>query len=256
MCLDTEGFHDGENNGPYQRETMSTKQDADIIWSLDMVGQLGVFSHLKFVGDPVIFEDLLFVNTSNGVEVAEGLVPSPRAATFLAVNKNTGELVWEANQPFDRIMEGNWASPTVGVIQGVPQVYFPGGDGWLYAFHAKTGKLIWKFDLNPKEVVWDPKGNGTRNHIMAKPVVYEQSVILGSGQNPMHGSGVGHLWRIDATKTGDISAELGGSRKRGVRTQIVGSSGILVVRPSLKMRTAFFLERWLHQQSLRMVFYS
>ena len=34
-------------------------------------------------------------------------------------------------------------------------------------------------------------------------------MLLSVGQDPEHGEGVGHLWRIDATKTGDISAELG-----------------------------------------------
>ena len=215
MCLDTEGFHDGENDGSVKSEKLKSKQDADIIWSLNMIEELGVFSHLKFVGDPVIFEDILFVNTSNGVDEKRLQVPSPRAPTFLAINKNTGEVIWTANQPFDRIMEGSWASPAIGVVKGVPQVVFPGGDGWLYAFHARSGKLLWKFDLNPKEYVWERYGGGTRNHTMAKPVFYEDSVILASGQNPEQDEGVAHLWRIDATKRGDISAELGEIEKEG-----------------------------------------
>ena len=38
---------------------------------------------------------------------------------------------------------------------------------------------------------------------------HDNSVILAVGQDPEHGEGVGHLWRIDATKKGDVSAELG-----------------------------------------------
>jgi outer membrane protein assembly factor BamB len=94
-------------------------------------------------------------------------------------------------------------------------VFFPGGDGWLYAFHARTGKLIWKCDLNPKNYKWELVGTGKRNSVLARPVVYNNSVIIAGGQDPEHGEGVGNLWRIDATKTGDVSWELGEKGKRG-----------------------------------------
>ncbi len=58
-------------------------------------------------------------------------------------------------------------------------------------------------------------GAGTRNAIISTPVFYENSVLLAVGQDPEHGEGVGHLWRIDATKTGDISPELGEINKPG-----------------------------------------
>ena len=43
MCLDTEGFYDDENSGTYKEETDKEKQDADIVWNLDMFNDLGVF---------------------------------------------------------------------------------------------------------------------------------------------------------------------------------------------------------------------
>jgi hypothetical protein len=45
VCLDAEGFHDGENDGPYVSEPNSSKDEADIIWRVDMMGQLGVSQH-------------------------------------------------------------------------------------------------------------------------------------------------------------------------------------------------------------------
>jgi outer membrane protein assembly factor BamB len=81
----------------------------------------------------------------------------------------------------------------------------PGGDGWLYAMDAKTGEHIWKFDLNPKDSKWELGGRGTRNNIIATPVFYENSVVLGVGQDPEHGEGVGHIYRIGVTKRGDVS---------------------------------------------------
>lgn len=214
MCLDVEGFTDGENDGEYKNEVDSEAQDADIVWSYDMIEDLGVFPHNLATSSPVIFGDIIYVLTSNGVDEAHLDVPSPRAACFAAFNKKTGELIWENNEPEDRILHGQWGSPAIGVVNGKPQIYMPGGDGWLYAFDEK-GEIVWKFDLNPKETKWELGGAGTRNAIISTPVFYENSVLLSVGQDPEHGEGTGHLWRIDATKTGDISPELGEINKPG-----------------------------------------
>ncbi|MEO2005671.1 MAG: PQQ-binding-like beta-propeller repeat protein, partial [Candidatus Poribacteria bacterium] len=75
----------------------------------------------------------------------------------------------------------------------------------LDSFDAVSGELIWWFDLNPKESVWELGGWGTRNSIIATPVFFENSVVLAAGQDPEHGEGPGHMYAIDATKTGDIT---------------------------------------------------
>ena len=208
MCVDTMGFYDDENDG-LQDEVDFEKEDADIVWNLDMINELGVFPHNLATSSPVIHGDLIYLLTSNGVDEAHLELPSPRAPCFLAVNKHTGEVVWEDNSPFDQVLHGQWSSPTIGEVNGQVQVYFAGGDGWLYALDGATGEHIWKFDLNPKESKWELGGRGTRNAVIATPVFYDNSVIVAVGQDPEHGEGVGHLWRIDATKTGDISTELG-----------------------------------------------
>ncbi len=82
------------------------------------------------------------------------------------------------------------------------QVFFPGGDGWLYGFNALTGQKLWKFDLNPKDAVW-PK---TRNDAIAAPVFHGGRVYVATGHDPEHGEGVGHLYSIDPRgKSGDIT---------------------------------------------------
>jgi outer membrane protein assembly factor BamB len=205
MCVDLKGFHDGKNNGPYTEEVDDEELDADIIWSLDMIDELGVFPHNLATSSPVIYGDLIYILTSNGVDEAHLQIPSPRAPSFIAVNKNSGELVWEDNAPFDKILHGQWGSPAIGVVNGKAQVYLPGGDGWLYALDAATGNHLWKFDLNPKDSVWELGGAGSRNAIIGTPVFVDNCVLLAVGQDPEHGEGVGHLYRIDATKTGDVS---------------------------------------------------
>lgn len=226
MCLDVEGFYDGENDGPYEEEVDKENQDADIIWSLDMIEELGVFPHNLATSSPVVYGDNIFVVTSNGVAEDHLEIPSPRAPSFLAINKKTGRKVWEDNPPFDHILHGQWSSPAIGVVNGQAQVYMPGGDGWLYAYDADQGDLIWKFDLNPKDSQWELGGRGTRNAIIATPVFYENSVVLAVGQDPEHGEGVGHLYRIDVGKKGDVSPVLPDGKPNPNSAQIWHYGGI------------------------------
>ena len=208
MCLDMEGMKNG-NDGPYMEEVDTTDQDADILWNLDMINELGVFPHNLATSSPLVVGDKVYVLTSNGVDEAHLELPAPRAPSMLCVDKNTGEVIWEQNYPLDMVLHGQWSSPTLGEVNGQQQIYFPAGDGWLYALNADTGEIIWKFDMNPKDTTWELGGLGSRNAVISTAVFHDNKVIVGVGQDPEHGEGVGHLWCIDATGTGDISPELG-----------------------------------------------
>src|SRR5260221_2758902 len=46
VCLDTEGFLDGKNDGPFKEEPNTNKDEADIIWKVDMMGgKIGASPH-------------------------------------------------------------------------------------------------------------------------------------------------------------------------------------------------------------------
>lgn len=209
ICVDLNGFADGENDGAVTDEPLAGPQDADVVWCLDMIGQLDVYPHNLSTSSPLIHGDTVFLLTSNGVDVDGEMVLSPEAPSFLAVNKLDGTVLWAKNYPGEGILDGQWASPATGEINGEVQVCFPGGDGWLYALRPDNGEVIWKFDCNPKAAVWGGGGTGDRNYLVSTPVYFEDSVLIGVGQDPENGDGVGCLYRIDATKTGDISPELG-----------------------------------------------
>ena len=177
VCLDTEGFLDGKNDGPFQGEVYKGPSDADIVWKLDMMKELGVYQRNMANSSPVIWEDLVFVETSNGR--SDEKVPSPKAPSFLAVNKNTGKVVWQDNSPGDGILRGQWSSPALGLVDGVQQAFFAGGDGWLYGFNARTGEKLWKFDLNPKNIAPEE-----RNYGVSTPVFSEGKVLMSAGQDP------------------------------------------------------------------------
>ncbi|HWP43961.1 MAG TPA: PQQ-binding-like beta-propeller repeat protein [Blastocatellia bacterium] len=201
VCLDTKGFMDSENDGPFKEEQYTGQKDADIIWKLDMIEEVGSHPHNLSNSSPVSYGDLIFVSTSNGQDESHVNIPSPKAPSIIAVNKNTGKLVWEDNSVGERILHGQWASCTVGNIGGVVQVIMGQGDGWIRGYEATTGKKLWEFDTNPKDSVW-PK---TRNELIATAVVWDNKVYIANGQDPEHGEGVGHLYCIDATKRGDIT---------------------------------------------------
>jgi outer membrane protein assembly factor BamB len=176
-----------------------------ILWSLDMIEELKVYpsgrcscpGYVRSTCSPLVLDDLVYVVTGNGVD-GEKPPPSPEAPSFLAVDKNTGKPAWQSNLPGKNILDGQWGSPAAAEVNGQKQVIFPGGDGWLYAFDARKGDLVWKFDCNPKASNFFKKG--TRNYLVATPVVAGGKVYVGVGRHPEEGPGVGHLWCIDPSR--------------------------------------------------------
>ncbi len=203
MAVDAQGFRDnGENDGPFKEEKQTRETDADILWRYDMMEELGVQQHNMANSSPVVYENLIFISTSNGQDESHVNVPSPKAPSIIAIDKTTGKLAWEHNPVGERILHGQWSSPAVGKVGDTVQVAMGQGDGWVRGYEAKTGKLLWQFDLNPKKSVWQ----STRNEVISTPIFHENVVYIANGQDPEHGEGPGHLYAIDATKRGDISA--------------------------------------------------
>jgi len=178
-----------------------------------MMKQLGTRQHNACLSSMTAAGEVLFVNTSNGVDDAHIKLPAPNAPTLIAVDKNTGEVLWTDNTPGANVLHGQWSSPTYAVIGGQPQVIFAAGYGWLYSFdpqgdgHGKS-KILWKFDGNPKTAKYLLAGRSDRNQFLGNPVVYNGRVYIAVGEDPEHGEGRGHLWCVDATKRGDVSPEL------------------------------------------------
>ena len=209
IAADVAGFRDGENDGPFTGETETGETDEDVVWKLDMIAELDVFPHNQAAGNPLVVGDLVFTTTGQGVDEAHINVPVPKAPSFIAVNRLTGKLVWEDASPGSKILHGTWSNPAYGVVKGRPQVIFPGDDGWIYSFDPATGKPLWKFDANPKDSKWVIGGAGTRNNLIATPVIHDDKVYIGVGQDPEHGEGIGHFYAIDATKDGDVTRAAG-----------------------------------------------
>lgn len=231
-ALDTKGFADGEDNGPYRDEVFKDNAAADIVWELDMPA-LGVFPHEACNSEVLSLGDLLLVGTSNGQNEGHTRVPSPRAPSLIAVNKETGELVWRAIGAGDRVLHGAWSSPVAANVNGRMLVLFGGGDGWLRAYDAASGQEVWRFDGNPKNAPWLPRaGVLSRNYILASPVFDGSRVFIAMGQSVGHGNAPSFVYGISPNGEGDVtkSGLLWTSREvsRVVGTPIV-KDGLLYV---------------------------
>ena len=205
-CLDTQGFRDGENNGPYRQEVFQDNAAADIVWELDMCGRLGVFPHEATNSEVLPVGDLLMVSTSNGRNEGHTRVPSPRAPSLIAVDKRSGEVVWRAIGAGEQVLHGQWSSPVAANVNGRIQVLFGGGDGWLRSYDAASGHEVWRFDGNPKDARWLPRpGVLSRGSIIASPVFDDGRVFVAMGQSPGHGNGPSLIHAISPNGQGDVT---------------------------------------------------
>jgi len=191
-CVDLEGFRDGGNDGPFQAEAQSGLTNADIVWKIDMMAELGVYK--REAGDvgnplssPIVIGDLVFCVTGHGRRLISGdSRADPEPPSFLAANKLTGKVVWSSNAPGTNIFYGQWSSPVHARVQQTDQVIFPGGDGWLYGFEAASGRLFWKLDCNePEAKDWFSQADGwtdlreLKNSFVATPIVHDNVLYVG-----------------------------------------------------------------------------
>jgi outer membrane protein assembly factor BamB len=229
MFLDVNGTPDGQ---------------ARVIWEFDLWDKLGVFPCDAVNGSPILDGDLLYVQTSNGVDRNMGPAkelkrkfPAPNAPNLIALEKQTGRLAATDDLAIaERILHGQWSSVSLGKVAGRKLVFYGGGDGRCYAFEALAAapaqpvklKTVWSYDCIPPEYraygeldavshycLGDKRTGKTLNQndgafvgeseIIGSPVFHNNRIYVAIGRDPEHGRGRGALHCIDATKTGDIT---------------------------------------------------
>lgn len=224
VCLDTQGFRDGENDGPVKDEANENKDEADVVWRFDMIKELGVSPLFMANCSVTALGDWLLVSTSNSSDEFGKMIPNPKAPSFIIINKETGKLRWIDGTTGEHILHGQWSSPAYH--DSGMTIVFTTGDGWLHGINATWWKLPnadtifaanqpvhrWRFDCNEKTATWKQAGRGNRNSIIATPVVHDDLLFVPTGQSPELGDGPGTLWCVDLTTAkehgGDVSASL------------------------------------------------
>lgn len=194
-----------------------------IRWGCDMMQQLKVGPRECNTCSPLVVGDLVFVVTANGID-DDGEIRSPKAPSFVALDKKTGKLAWQSNLPGENIIEGQWSSPTFANVGGVPQVIFAGGDCVIYSFAPQTGKLLWKCDCLPtrkkkletrldvktgkREFQFVKPGPEVDNYIVGTPVIAKERLFVGLGhpyELQMRHATSSYFLCLDITRSGDVS---------------------------------------------------
>ncbi len=193
-------------------------------WTSDLQ-ELAVVPHYMTASSPLAAGDLLFAVTGNGSDLM-GKIPAPNAPSFVAIEIKTGKVRWRDSSPGANLLDGQWGSPAYGQIAGRPQVVFPGGDGWLYAFAPDTGKLLWKFDANQP---WPAGGERSRESLLATPVIHDGRVYIGLGHDPQKPTSPGRLWALEVAADGAVKPawSLGGKDFSITLSSVVVDGGVL-----------------------------
>jgi outer membrane protein assembly factor BamB len=110
--------------------------DGKAKWTLDMRKELGVS---PYQGSGVVAargrrSRLRRHRPGGRLQEAQG--HESEGAELHRVDKATGKVKWQDNSPGEKIFQGQWGSPSYGVIDGRAQVIFPGGDGWVYSLRS------------------------------------------------------------------------------------------------------------------------
>lgn len=242
LCLDVHGMANGNDGafrdegqysvGPGKPAAQPGPLDADIVWQYNMLDELMLWPHDASNCSPLVYGDFVYVCTANGVDGEK--CPFPLAPSLIVLDKRTGKLVaFDGEKIGTRMFHGQWSSPSAGVVNGRPLIFFGAGDGVCYAFDALTKpgpkaaplKKVWWFQCNtPEHLVRDGKpidywagdkrkkrGNNDDgkyvgpNEIIATPVFHNNRVYVATGQDPVHGRARATLTAIDATKTGNLN---------------------------------------------------
>lgn len=236
FCLDAKGMANG-NDGPFTDEaTLMAEEgqepqepvdtDADVIWRYDLVGKLDVRPHDACASTPLLVGDLLYVTTCNGLEWTHDSVPKPDSPNLVVFDKRTGKPI--ARDAFgigNDIVHGQWCAASHGVVGGVPQIFWGGGNGVIYGIEPPkldlTTAASASDELAPLKCLWklhgDPQAQtldvvpvvhkvGSPNYkITCNPVFYRNRIYLPVTQEPFHRTEKGWLLCVDATKSGDIT---------------------------------------------------
>lgn len=236
LCMDVKGQSDG-NAGPYVDElayisevlTVEEKklipEDGDIIWSYNFIKELEVFPQDISGSTLLMHGNMLFACTSHGLMEDHVHIANTTAPSLIVIDKRDGHLIARDRTTIaENMLHGQWSSPSLGMVDGRPLVFYGGGDGFCYAFElpyettedgsVQDLRVVWSRDCSLPQyrfrdgakVPYATRHNKSPvgpSEITGVPVFYENRVYVTAGQDPLHGPGESELTCLDAV-TGSI----------------------------------------------------
>ena len=155
-----------------------------IVWRCDMWDYLKAYYHHTASSSVLVHENYVYVCTGNGRSWVPGRIPySPLSPSLVVFNKMTGQLVARDDEQIgEQLYRGQYASPSLGVVNGKAQILFATGDGICHAFepvdpavHVVPDRSTTTSLRGPIVHFIDVEGKDTRG---LSPSEYAQSVDL------------------------------------------------------------------------------
>ena len=133
-------------------------ETGEVIWSKPLHEQFGMLStYGGRTNFPIVHEDLVIIS---GIIINWGEAAKPNHR-LIAMNKNTGEVVWFSGTrdlPYDT----TYSAPSIVTIEGQRQLILGAGDGAVWGFQPRTGKPLWHYDLSRRGLFATPLVVGNR----------------------------------------------------------------------------------------------
>jgi outer membrane protein assembly factor BamB len=109
-----------------------------ILWRYDMFEKLKAYYHHTASSSVLVHGDYVYVCTGNGRSWVPGRIPySPLTPSLVVFHKLTGQLVARDDEQIgEQLYRGQYASPSLGIVNGRAQILFATGNGVCYAFEA------------------------------------------------------------------------------------------------------------------------
>ena len=182
---------------------------AEVVWSHSLSEEYGMLSTCGGrTNFPIVHENLVIIS---GVIIGWGDMARP-AHRILAFDKRNGQCVWfQSTRPLPE--DTTYSSPVLTVIEGQAQFIIGAGDGSMYGFQPRTGKVIWNYDVSPRG-------------INSPPVVAGNVVLCGHSEENLDSTAMGALFAVDASKTGNLTKD--GELWR-IKEQFIGKTQPVVV---------------------------
>ena len=190
------------------------------LWNFNLTSGAGIWSHDAAHTSILIHGEHLYLNTGTGVDNTHKRIRNPEAPSLVVLDKGTGALLARDNENIaPNIFHSTWSSPSLGIVQGRPLIFFAAGDGMVYAFEplhenfelrAKTstgGGLparlhsVWRFDFDPDA----PKTNIHRfnSNRRESPSNFYGMPVLNEGR--LYVAGGGDLWWVKTKPGSSVS---------------------------------------------------
>ncbi len=154
-----------------------------ILWQRQLTEEFGrVTGYGGRVSGPIVDSGLVIVSLAHGSwgAYARG------AGRFVAMDQDTGNVVWWGETPFDLIGTYN-SNPVVATIGGQRLLISGSADGAIHAFQVRTGKRIWSYKFSA-------------GVINPSPLVVGNLVFCAHGEVNPEGGDIGRVICLDASK--------------------------------------------------------